>query len=471
MPFIKRLLPALLASLALAVAGLTSPVIPGAVQVAYAQVSAEFQEALEPYGHWERHPRWGAIWVPDDLPPDWRPYQYGHWVYTDDWGWYWISDPEEQDWGWVAFHYGRWAFERGIGWFWVPGDEWGPAWVDWRYGGEYVGWAPLPPDDVVYEYDDEPNYWVFVSPRYLATPEWRRYWVPRDRTVVIFRTTVVVNRTLGYGRGRAAVNAGVSPAFVARARGAPLQTFRVAPRVVASTQGVTGAMRITQEQLRATRSGPRGGRRPSANPVMAVAVQPTQTTIKATATVTAPQPLPKGERGKLGTHPPRAAQGAPPPPPLQAQPPAPQQRQPQRQQTPATTAPPAQQKGAPQQPAAPAQPQRTAPVAPSQPTPPAQRQEPPQVKPERPIVPQTPPPAVQERRPPPAVQERRVPPPQDERRSPPPQQLERRGPPPVEQRRPAEPQHVPPAAARPAQPPPQQAKPAPRPAEKKEEPK
>jgi hypothetical protein len=92
---VRRLLLGLVMSLALAGVGMTLPVIPGAVQLARAQILAEFQEALAPYGHWERHPRWGAIWLPDDVPPDWRPYEYGHWVYTDEWGWYWISDPEE----------------------------------------------------------------------------------------------------------------------------------------------------------------------------------------------------------------------------------------------------------------------------------------------------------------------------------------------------------------------------------------
>ncbi len=191
--------------------------IPGAVQPAYAQVSAEFQEALESYGHWARSSRWGEVWVPDELPPDWRPYEYGHWVYTDEWGWYWISDPEEEDWGWVIYHYGRWAFERGLGWFWIPDDEWAPAWVDWRYGDDYVGWAPLPPDEIIDEYDDNPSYWMFVSPRYLASPRWRGNMLNSQRRGAAFGRTRVVNRSVGYGRGRAAVNAGLSPAFVARA--------------------------------------------------------------------------------------------------------------------------------------------------------------------------------------------------------------------------------------------------------------
>ena len=41
---------------------------------------------------------------------------------------------------WVVYHYGRWAFEPGIGCFWVTGDEWAPAWVNWRYGDDYFGW-------------------------------------------------------------------------------------------------------------------------------------------------------------------------------------------------------------------------------------------------------------------------------------------------------------------------------------------
>jgi hypothetical protein len=309
---VRRLLLGLVMSFALAGVGMTLPVIPGAVQLARAQISAEFREALAPYGHWERHPRWGAIWLPDDVPPDWRPYEYGHWVYTDEWGWYWISDPEEEDWGWVTFHYGRWAFERRLGWFWIPEDEWAPAWVDWRYGDGYVGWAPMPPQEIIYQYDDNPIYWVFVAPRYLTAPRLHTYIVPARRRAFVLRRTRIVNRTLRFERSRAAVNAGLSPAFVARATRTALPTYRVSPRVLSGTQGVAGAVRVTPEQLRAGRSGgAQRGRRPSANRVNAVAVQPTTTTIKPAASAAAPTPLGKGERGKLGTHPPRAAQGAP----------------------------------------------------------------------------------------------------------------------------------------------------------------
>ena len=61
-------------------------------------VSVEFRGALEPYGRWERHSRWGEVWVPAKVSRDWRPYTVGRWVYSNDWGWYWVSDEEEADW-------------------------------------------------------------------------------------------------------------------------------------------------------------------------------------------------------------------------------------------------------------------------------------------------------------------------------------------------------------------------------------
>ncbi|MEO8361594.1 MAG: DUF6600 domain-containing protein, partial [Vicinamibacteria bacterium] len=72
---------------------------------------------------------------------DWRPYTRGQWDYTDD-GWYWDSD---EDFGWATYHYGRWADDPRYGWIWIPGEEWAPAWVSWRQGNGYTGWAPLPP--------------------------------------------------------------------------------------------------------------------------------------------------------------------------------------------------------------------------------------------------------------------------------------------------------------------------------------
>src|SRR5215210_3899415 len=104
---------------------------------AQASVSVEFERALEPYGEWQHHSRWGEVWVPANVSNEWRPYTVGRWVYTDDWGWYWIEGSPEAAWGWITFHYGRWLFDHGV-WVWVPGTEWGPGWVNWRYSGASV---------------------------------------------------------------------------------------------------------------------------------------------------------------------------------------------------------------------------------------------------------------------------------------------------------------------------------------------
>ncbi|MGA2508379.1 MAG: DUF6600 domain-containing protein, partial [Chitinispirillaceae bacterium] len=102
-----------------------------------------FYESLYPYGNWlDIDGEW--CWQPNAgvISPDWAPYcRHGHWV-DSDWGWCWVSD---YSWGWAPFHYGRWFRHRTHGWCWLPDNEWGPAWVSWRRGDDYCGWAPLPP--------------------------------------------------------------------------------------------------------------------------------------------------------------------------------------------------------------------------------------------------------------------------------------------------------------------------------------
>src|SRR5262245_61056807 len=312
---LRRLALAVSACIAIAACALSASVTVATLAPAQAQVSAEFQSALEPYGSWQPHPRFGEVWVPYDLPPGWRPYTYGRWVYTEDWGWYWVSDEEEADWGWVAFHYGRWVHDRRFGWFWVPGDEWGPAWVDWRRGDDYVGWAPLPPDEVIYEYASDPTYWIFLPPRYLVAPRVRTFFLPPQRNIVVFRQTVIVNRTVRLEhrdhRGRFAVNPGISPGIVAAAARRPVQTFDVQPRVLASTQGVAGAVQVRPQDLnRPGQRHQRGQPRAGATSPMRATLQPAQTVVQPVTRVPQPQALRNDERGRLGPTPPRAAQGA-----------------------------------------------------------------------------------------------------------------------------------------------------------------
>jgi hypothetical protein len=458
---LRRLASVILIGGGIAFAAISTPVVLGALTPAAAQISEDAQIALEQYGSWRPHPRFGEVWVPTGVPPDWRPYAYGHWVYTDEWGWYWVSDDVEADWGWVVYHYGRWAFDRGFGWYWVPGEEWAPAWVDWRYGDDYSGWAPLPPDELVGTYEVEPAYWVFVPTRFIAAPRLRTYYVPVYRRSVILRSTHIVNRTFAVRGSRLAVNPGISPAFVARVSGAPVSTYRVRPRVFASTQGVAGAEQVRREDLRGARGARPGGPAGPGGPggtgtrtrLGTVSVERTTSVIQPSAAVAAPQPLGKNEPGRLGTHPPRAAQGATPPPSA-----APVQGQPSI--TPPGGSPPAERLERREE-----RRDLHPPGGAGSGAPPA-GQSAPQSQPNivRPIPPQTPPPP-----PPPAPQERRVqppppppppPPPHERRVQPPPP------PPPPPQQRQVQP---PPPAARAPAPPPQGAppkKPPPKPGDK-----
>ena len=494
---LRSLVLALAACIVIAVAALTASVTIAALTPAHAQVPAEFQSALEPYGSWQPHPRFGEVWVPYDLPPGWRPYTYGRWVYTDEWGWYWVSDEEEADWGWVAFHYGRWAHDQRLGWFWVPGDEWGPAWVDWRRGDDYVGWAALPPDEVAYEYSNNPAYWIFLPPRYLVAPRVRTYFLPPQRTVGVFRRTVIVNRTVRLEhrdhRGRFAVNPGIAPGIVAAASRRPVQAFRVQPRVLASTQGVAGAVQVRPQDLNRTgQRHQRGQPRPGGPSQLQATVQPTQAVVQPVTRVPPPQALRNDERGRLGPTPPRAAQGAtvaPPPPPNgtprqpggPTPPPGPGVQTP-RPLPPVTTSPPTapavttppqqlQRRDAspPPGPSGPPQQQPTIvrPIPPqatpqSTPQPPLQQQlrgppppsgGPPPQQPTivRPIPPQAAPPSSP---PPPPQQQLRGPPPPSP--GPPPQEQRRLQPPPQPQQ-----QVQPPPQPRQVQPPPQQVQPPP----------
>jgi hypothetical protein len=107
----------------------------------------DFVEPLSSYGTWIDDPTYGKIWQPDaDVAGEnFQPYgSDGSWVANEDGGWTFQSTHDDE-FGWATFHYGRWVNHDDYGWVWIPGTEWAPAWVDWRYGGGYVGWAPMGP--------------------------------------------------------------------------------------------------------------------------------------------------------------------------------------------------------------------------------------------------------------------------------------------------------------------------------------
>lgn len=260
-------------------------------------VSAEFRTALSPYGEWRRAARWGEVWVPAHMREGWRPYTVGHWVYSNDYGWYWNAAEQEAQWGWITYHYGRWVFERDAGWVWIPGDRWAPAWVMWRRGGHHIGWAPLPPDDVVVAVREEPRDWIFVESREFIAPNIATVILPAREEEVALRDTVIVNETVVV-QNRFAVNPGIEPGIVAAVVGRPLPTFEVRPQVLAGTAPVPNAVEVSARQIQQRQVTTQTN------------IKQTQSTVQPVAQITSPQPLQPNERGRLGEHPPQAAQAA-----------------------------------------------------------------------------------------------------------------------------------------------------------------
>jgi hypothetical protein len=159
----------------------------------------QFYDELAPYGEWVYHPRYNYVWLPRAVDQGWRPYSVGQWLSTNEYGWYWDS---YEPFAWAVYHYGRWGYEYDYGWYWVPGDTWAPAWVQWRYGTEYVGWAPVRPSSYGgYAYGGPARYappprddaWIFVRQTYLTSNVLYRHVLPRGNVyVALNRTTYVV---------------------------------------------------------------------------------------------------------------------------------------------------------------------------------------------------------------------------------------------------------------------------------------
>src|SRR5581483_11336207 len=142
--------------------------------------------------------------------------------------------------GWATYHYGRWANLSGYGWVWFPGEDldWGPAWVSWRTGGDYVGWAPLPPrgPGVVYsgrpigpqvdiEFDIGPEYYNFCEVRYIGEPVLRNYIAPPVQNVTYINNTVnITNITV---QNNVVYNYGPSYEVLSAASARPIQRLSI----------------------------------------------------------------------------------------------------------------------------------------------------------------------------------------------------------------------------------------------------
>ncbi|SMC68926.1 DUF6600 domain-containing protein [Pedobacter africanus] len=155
-----------------------------------------FYDELSPYGTWIQDPQYGYVWRPDVEQGDFRPYYTnGRWVMTE-YGNTWVSN---YDWGWAPFHYGRWVYNRFNQWIWIPDTVWGPAWVSWRSGGGYYGWAPMGPGmNININFNIPDLWWVFVPQRNIYYDSFPRYYSRRN--VVIINRTTIINNTYVHNR-------------------------------------------------------------------------------------------------------------------------------------------------------------------------------------------------------------------------------------------------------------------------------
>jgi len=143
---------------------------------------ADFFTPLAAQGAWIEVGSYGRCWQPAGVAVDWQPYCYGHWVWTDC-GWYWETD---EPWGWACYHYGRWVHHPERGWIWAPGVEWAPAWVTWRSGGGYIGWAPMAP---------RVGFFVSAPVAPFFFVEAGRFHENHRPSTLIVNNTTIINRT------------------------------------------------------------------------------------------------------------------------------------------------------------------------------------------------------------------------------------------------------------------------------------
>jgi hypothetical protein len=225
--------------------------------------SADFYQPLSSYGAWVDVSTYGRCWHPSRLDRAWRPYTTGYWQRTDV-GWYWVSD---EPWAWACYHYGSWVYDSYYGWVWIPGTEWAPAWVSWREGGDYIGWAPCGPGGAVAV---SPSWFVFIDVRHFHN-RFRPSSLIVDNRTIIDRTHRVGDfrrerRVIGGAEQRVVFNPGPSVDTVQRATGqrfAPVPVQQIVRETPVPTSirrrdgGATERSRTGQEQPRTGTQAPR----------------------------------------------------------------------------------------------------------------------------------------------------------------------------------------------------------------------
>lgn len=160
----------------------------------YNGVGGYFYSELSPYGTWIEIDYGVVVWRPTIINMNWMPYNMGRWIWTYD-GWYWDS---YEPFGYITYHYGRWFYDDYYGWLWYPDYEWAPAWVEWRYDNDYIGWAPLHPYaffsisigiHFTSVYTSPYHHWHFVSYKHFCHPYVYNYYVAPNYRYRIYSGT------------------------------------------------------------------------------------------------------------------------------------------------------------------------------------------------------------------------------------------------------------------------------------------
>ena len=209
-----------------------------------------FYDALAPYGTWVDVAGYGPCWQPTVVVanPTWRPYcDSGRWIYSDC-GWYWLSG---YSWGWGPFHYGRWFRHNRLGWCWAPDTVWGPSWVCWRYGGNYCGWAPLPPGawyrpgigltfhgrqvSGTFGFGLGVNSFAFVQVSQFSNSHLNRHMLPPQQAAQVYNRTRGSTTIVESNRG--VINHGIPMSRVAEATGTEVHRVAIRDANTTARQG------------------------------------------------------------------------------------------------------------------------------------------------------------------------------------------------------------------------------------------
>jgi hypothetical protein len=177
----------------------------------------------------------------------------------------------------------RWVLRPAFGWVWVPGTVWAPAWVAWRWGDGWAGWAALPPDaewrlgiglsldGPLLRLGTSPEPWCFVPARDLLEPHVRHRLLPQRRSASLLASTRDATRYESAG-GRPAVR-GPDPEAVEEAAGraVPRSELRDLPAPPSRIErraagGEVGVYRPRVEQTPEGRSPRRARPRPPGGP-------------------------------------------------------------------------------------------------------------------------------------------------------------------------------------------------------------